>query len=98
VALLADLVSHRIDLVLSDAPMLPSAGFRAFNHRLGRSGVSFFAAASLRATKRRFPASLQEMPLLVPGTETAVAARLRRWLEANDLRPEIVGAFDDSAL
>lgn len=99
VALLGELAAHRIDLVISDAPMPPGTGFRAFNHRLGQSGVSFFAAPELRRQhRRRFPQVLQDMPLLVPGAETAVASRLRRWLESRELRPDIVGVFDDSAL
>ena len=99
VELLGELVAHRIDLVVSDAPMPAGTGFKAFNHRLGQSGVSFFATPALRRRhRRRFPRVLQDLPLLVPGAETAVAPRLRRWLDAQDLRPDIVGAFDDSAL
>lgn len=99
VALLGELVAHRIDLVVSDAPMPAGSGFKAFNHRLGQSGVSFFATPALRRRfRRRFPQVLQDMPLLVPGAETAVAERLRRWLEVHELRPHIAGSFDDSAL
>jgi LysR family transcriptional regulator, transcriptional activator of nhaA len=98
-SLLGDLAAHRIDLVVADAPMPPSMGFKVFNHRLGQSGVSFFAARGLqRRFRRRFPGVLEDMPLLVPGPDTAVAMRLRRWLDARNLRPNITGAFDDSAL
>ena len=41
--LLADLAIHRLDLVLSDQPMPVGLGLRAYNHRLGSSGLSFFS-------------------------------------------------------
>ena len=40
--LMADLALHSLDLVLADAPLDASVRVRAFNHRLGDCGVSFF--------------------------------------------------------
>jgi len=98
-SLLAELSAHRLDLVIAGAPIPPSVSVRAYNHRLGESGVSFFASAALfKQCKGKFPACLDGAPLLVPGTDAAVRARLDRWCEANQLRPRIVGEFDDSAL
>jgi LysR family transcriptional activator of nhaA len=98
-SLLAELAAHRLDLVIADAPIPPSVSVRAFNHRLGESGVSFFASARLRKSlKGKFPACLAGAPMLVPGVDAAVKLRLDRWCEANLLRPRVVGEFDDSAL
>ena len=98
-SLLAELAAHRLDLVLAGAPIPPSVSVRAFNHRLGESGVSFFASAQLRKSlKGKFPACLSGAPMLVPGADAAVRLRLDRWWEANKLRPRVVGEFDDSAL
>ena len=98
-SLLAELAAHRLDLVLAGAPIPPSVSVRAYNHRLGESGVSFFASAQLRKNlKGKFPACLSGAPMLVPGADAAVRSRLDRWWEANKLRPRVVGEFDDSAL
>ncbi|MBE0624171.1 MAG: transcriptional activator NhaR [Burkholderiales bacterium] len=98
-SLLAELAAHRLDLVIADAPIPPSVSVRAFNHRLGESGVSFFASAVLLKTlKGKFPASLNGAPMLVSGQDAAMRARLERWCGANQLRPRVVGEFDDSAL
>ena len=98
-SLLAELAAHRLDLVLAGAPIPPSVSVRAYNHRLGESGVSFFASAELRKSlKGKFPACLSGAPMLVPGADAAVRSRLDRWWEANKLRPRVVGEFDDSAL
>lgn len=98
-SLLAELAAHRLDLVIADAPIPPSVSVRAYNHRLGQSGVSFFASAGLfKNCKGKFPACLDGAPMLVPGTDSAARSRLERWCEANRLRPRVAGEFDDSAL
>jgi LysR family transcriptional activator of nhaA len=38
------------------------------------------------------------MPLLLPGEESAVRQKLTSWLDRQQVRPKIVGEFDDSAL
>ena len=98
-SLLAELAAHRLDLVIAGDPIPPSVSVRAYNHRLGESGVSFFASARLlKSLKGKFPACLTGAPMLVPGVDAAVRSRLDRWCEANKLRPRVVGEFDDSAL
>lgn len=98
-SLLAELAAHRLDLVIADVPIPPAVSVRAFNHRLGESGVSFFASTGLlRSLKGKFPACLNGAPMLVSGQDAALRVRLERWCEANKLRPRVVGEFDDSAL
>lgn len=98
-SLLAELALHRVDLVIADAAIPSSISVRAFNHRLGASAVSFFAAASLIARHgRAFPKCLDGAPMLMPGEASALGRRLRAWLVDHDLHPRVVGEFDDSAL
>ena len=97
--LLAELAAHRLDLVVAGAPIPPSVSVRAYNHRLGESGMSFFAAGRLlKSLKGKFPACLNGAPMLVPTVDVAVRSPLDRWCEKNKLRPRVVGEFDDSAL
>jgi LysR family transcriptional activator of nhaA len=97
--LLGELALHRLDLVIADAPIPSDVSVRAFNHRLGSSGISFFAAPSLHeACSRRFPACLDGVPMLLPAQESAVGQRLRAWLQVGALQPRVVGECDDSAL
>lgn len=97
--LLAELAVHRLDIILSDAPVGPTAKVRAFNHLLGECGSSFFASAELAAKyRRRFPRSLEGAPLLLPTEQTAVRRDLEQWLYSEDLRPVVVGEFQDTAL
>jgi len=97
--LLAGLAAHRLDLVVAGAPIPPSVSVRAYNHRLGESGMSFFAAGqTLKSLKGKFPACLNGAPMLFPTVDVPVRSTLDRWLEKNKLRPRVVGEFDDSAL
>ncbi|HJQ35928.1 MAG TPA: transcriptional activator NhaR [Thermoanaerobaculia bacterium] len=97
-ALLDLLAQHEVDLVLTDAPA-GSRVLRAFNHQLGESGTTFFAAPPLVATHRRdFPKSLNGAPFLMPGAATQLRRSLELWLDAHSLAPKRIGVFDDLAL
>jgi len=97
--LLAELSIHDLDLVLAEAPIAGQASVRAFNHLLGESGVTFFATASLaRRHRRRFPASLDAAPMLVPTENTLLRRSLEHWFLGESVRPRIVAEFEDSAL
>src|SRR3954447_4757826 len=71
--LLADLAARRTDMVLSDAPIGTAVQMEGFNHLLGESDVSFFAAPDVAARYRRgFPRSLNGAPVLLPSDHTQV--------------------------
>ncbi len=96
--LLRLLGQHDVDLVLTDAPTA-AAPLRAYNHLLGESGTTFFAAPSLAvAARKHFPRSLDGAPLLLPGQGTQLRRALELWLDATGIQPKRVGAFDDLAL
>lgn len=97
--LLAELAVHRLDMVIADSPTPPGTGVRAFNHRLGETGMCFMAAPSLAARlESDFPACLHQRPMLMPGQDTALYGRLVRWFERQRIAPELVAEFDDAAL
>jgi LysR family transcriptional activator of nhaA len=97
--LLAKLAIHELDLVLSDSPIGPGVQVRAFNHVLGECSVSIFGTRDLADSyRRRFPTSLDGAPFLLPTSTTALRRELEHWFDAEDIRPAVVGEFDDSAL
>jgi LysR family transcriptional activator of nhaA len=96
--LVVQLALGALDLVLSNSPALPSR-IKVHAHVLGECPLSFFAHASQAAAlKRRFPRSLDGAPLLLPCVDSKLRQAIDRWLEAERLRPLIVGEFDDSTL
>ena len=97
--LLADLAMHRLDVVLADCPIPPSAKVRAYNHLLGSCGICFMAKPAMATSLRKnFPDSLNEAPVLLPTGEAVVRRNLDHWFESKGLRPKVVGEFEDSAL
>lgn len=97
--LLTELALHRLDIVLSDAPIASTFNVRAFDHLLSESGVSLFGTARLASKyRRRFPRSLEGAPLLLPTETTAVRRNFDQWFSENEILPAIVGEFEDSAL
>ena len=97
--LLAQLSMQSLDVVLADAPIAPTVKVRAYNHLLGETGVSFLAIPRLaNGLRRRFPRSLHGAPLLLQAPNTAIRRSIDQWLDRIDLRPDIVGEFEDSEL
>jgi LysR family transcriptional regulator, transcriptional activator of nhaA len=97
--LLSELSLHRLDLVLADSPISPALNFRLFSHLLGESGLTFFAApALLKKAHMPFPTVLNQLPLLMPASTTALNRVLHFWFEKQGITPKIVGEFSDGAL
>lgn len=97
--LLGQLAVHKLDLVLADEPLPHKVSVKAFNHALGSSPLSFFAAPSLRKKlKGRFPDCLNNAPMLIQGQAAAVRPLLEAWLTRHELHPHVLAEFDDGAL
>ncbi len=97
--LLGQLAAHRLDIVLADEAAPSSLPIKVFNHLLGECGVTFCAERKLAATlKRKFPKSLNDAPVLLPTSNTALRQSLEKWFQAEDLRPRLMAEFDDAAL
>ena len=97
--LMSDLALHRLDVVLSDRPVASTGSLRVFSHTLGEYPVSFYGLPALaRQYAKGFPASLSGAPLMLPTRTNALRGKLEQWFEANELCPQIVGEFEDSAL
>ena len=97
--LLAELSSHNLDLVLTDAPVNAPLRVRVFNHLLGSCCVSLFAAPALAARYRKgFPQSLDGAPFLLPIESSTLRRSLDSWFDSHRIRPQIAGEFQDSAL
>jgi LysR family transcriptional regulator, transcriptional activator of nhaA len=97
--LLAQLALHRLDLVLADEPLSRRVSVKAYNHALGSSPMTFFCAPVLKSRlKGKFPHCLDGAPMLIQGASSPIRAQLDGWLTRQQLKPRIVGEFDDGAL
>lgn len=100
--LLGDLAVHKLDAVIADRPLSSVSSqisVRAFNHLLGKCGLTIFAVPALaKQYKGKYPACLKGAPFLIPGEDAAVQSKILRWMSDQQLQAVIVGEFDDGAL
>lgn len=96
--LLSRLALHEFDVVLADQPPPHDVKVRAFSHKLGDSGMSFFGAKQYGHLSKKFPASLDGQPMLLPAMGSAIRSDLDSWFQKKNVRPRVVGEFDDTAL
>jgi LysR family transcriptional activator of nhaA len=98
--LLAELALHRLDLVLACQPPPQNSSLRLTSERLMTSPVHWYGPNAMvhKARIEAFPASLSELPVLLPTPHAALRGRIDRWFESHRITPRIVGEFEDSAL
>ena len=97
--LLAEMSLHSVDLVLSDYPLTPTSGTKAFTHLLGESNITVFGTSRLASVYRQdFPRSLTGAPFLLPTGNTALRRSLDQWFESEGISPNIRAEIEDSAL
>ncbi len=97
--LLAELALHQLDVVLSDHPAPFNPHLKVHSHSLGTTGMGWYATPHWwQQASADFPASLQQVPLLLPTSHSIVRGHLDQWLAQQGLRPRVAGEFEDSAL
>ena len=98
--LLGELALHHLDLVLAGQAAPRNANLRLSSERLVASPVAWYGAPThvRKADVEQFPQSLARLPVLLPTGHSALRPALERWFEAQGLRPQIAGEFEDSAL
>lgn len=96
--LFLELATKELDAVISDFPLPSSVKIKAFNHHLGRSGISFIGSERFTKSKIKFPRILENEPLLLPTIESSVRRELNNWFQKRNITPNIIAEFQDSAL
>jgi LysR family transcriptional activator of nhaA len=96
----AELALHHLDLVLAGQPAPANPNLRLTSERLASSPVDWYGPSELvrRARAKEFPACLVDLPVLLPTGHAMLRSALDRWFDQHDLRPRLVGEFEDSAL
>ena len=97
--LLSKMAIHKLDAVLSDAPLGPHISIQAYNHLLGESEVRVYGTPKLaRRYREDFPGSLDNAPMLLPTGRSALRRHLEGYFKLREIRPLTVAEFDDRAL
>lgn len=97
--LLEALASGRLHLVLMNDVPTPPVGTKVHAHRLGETGILFFARAPLaRRGRSGFPASLSTVPLVLPPPGAPLRRKLDAWFAKHKIAAMVKAEVDDSGL
>lgn len=96
--LFRELLSHKIDLVISNYP--PSIGnTKQFNTRLlASSPISIFAASKFAHLKRNFPKSLRGQPFIFPTLHSKLRHDLEHFFRVNEISIKLIIETQDTAV
>jgi LysR family transcriptional activator of nhaA len=91
----AQLVSGRLDVVITDRLASGERSRLVHAHLIGETGIDLYATPTLANRYRSgFPASLDGAPFLMP-TTGPLSEGLSSWFAEQEIRPRIVAEFDD---
>lgn len=97
--LIASMATHSLDVILSDLPLRQGSPLKAFSHLLGETDMTFMATpVASRRIRKSFPDSLRGEAMLLQGNQSSIRRALDAWFERMEIRPNIRGEFDDTAL
>lgn len=97
--LVAQLSTHRIDVVLSDEPASPADAGKVFNHAISSSDITFCAMPSVALKRQgRLSKRLNGAPALLPTQNCSLRRDLEKWFNEQEIQPRVVAEFEDAAL
>lgn len=98
--LMAELALHHLDLVLAGQGTAANPSLRVSSQLLVSSPLGWYGPSQWVNAKNctRFPQVLNDLPVLLPTRHAPARVALERWFDAHNLRPQVVGEFEDSAL
>ncbi len=96
--LLVQLEAYNVDLILSTEPVRADAERPLNNHLLAEYPVSLVAARSVKLRRAKFPLNLRQVPLVLPGRQSAMRAPFDTLLAAAGVLPHIAAEVDDMAM
>jgi LysR family transcriptional activator of nhaA len=98
-ALLDQLIVGRLHLVLMDQMPSTHPGTRVHAHLLGETDILLYAHDRLaRKARRSFPASLANIPFILPGSESPLHRRISAWFAQHRVQVTIKAEVDDAGL
>ncbi len=96
--LLGRLLVHKLDIVLSNRPVVNSVGEQVRCRRIARQPVCLVGYPLPAGKRFRFPEDLNGVTLLLPGRNSDLRAEFDLLCEEIGIRPDIYAEVDDMAM
>jgi len=98
-SLVAELMAHKLDIVISDISIAADGGVRGFTHLLGTSALALYAPESLFMNySAGLPDSLNGAPVLLPLSNSPLRRAAEDWFLKLGVAPNVVAECSDIAL
>lgn len=95
--LIADLTSHKIDLVVSN--FLPREANKKLFHRvISNQKVGIYGSPKFRNLREGFPHSIEGQPFIMPSYDSQMRYDIDNWLTAQNLKVDVICETQDIAL
>lgn len=97
--LLAQMATHKLDIVLADKPLDSHLPFKVFCHEIGKSQIGLYGSAAIcERLRENYPFSLQSQSIILPAKNSPVTNSIQYWLQDQNIEVKVSGHVDDSAL
>lgn len=96
--LLRELVSHRIDLVLSNYSLLPMERTQVYSRSIAKMPVSVYGEKRFRGLRKAFPASLEGQPFVLPTIHSKLRHDLDHYFKLQGVRITPIAETQDTSL
>lgn len=98
--LIDQLITHQLDVVISDTQVPPRSGHSVYNHLLANSATSFFVAPRLVPPDDHRPLKelLRSVAILLPAMGSALRRHLDQYFDDMQIMPSVAHEFNDTAL
>ena len=92
------LISHQVDVVVSDYHFTPGADRRVFSKTLGKFKLGVYGAESYLSLKKGFPQSLEGQPMILSTTHSKLRHDIEHFFESNDMPLNVLMSTQDTSI
>ena len=99
--LIGQLALHKLDMVLTDLPLIADIDLPLYCQHIGHSDIGFFASRSdgdFDDLVANFPLCLHQAQVVMPGQNSSLTRSLMQWFDMNKITPDIMVYATDIAL
>lgn len=96
--MIEDLLSHKIDLVITNHQLQPDGERKLFMRTIARDKVIFCASPKWKKLIKGFPKSLNGTPIVMPHSQNQTRPLIDHYFEKMEVKPECVAEVQDTSL
>lgn len=97
-ALLRELVSHKMDIMVTDFVPTGLDGKGIYAKSITKKNVAFFGAPKFKTLRKGFPKSISGQPMILPTYDGKLRQDLDHWAKLNDIELNIIVESQDIAI